>query len=99
MVTINGEHYRAVLQKFHNDLAKKVTLNQLSMRWLMQDGAPPYIVGDSITFLWQLFRNHLVALGTAHDWASHSPDLNPLDYWFWGAAKGSVYTNHPASHG
>uniref|UniRef100_UPI00358F7504 uncharacterized protein isoform X2 n=1 Tax=Myxine glutinosa TaxID=7769 RepID=UPI00358F7504 len=96
-VTINGECYRAVLQKFHNDLAQKVTPNQLSMTWFMQDCAPPHTAGDTITFLQQLFRNHLVALGTAHDWAPHSPDLNPLDYWFWGAAKGSVYVNHPAT--
>ena len=23
--------------------------------------------------------------------------MNPLDYWFWGAAKGSVYVNYPAT--
>ena len=34
-VTINSEHYRAMLQKFHNDLAQKVTPNQLSMAWFM----------------------------------------------------------------
>ena len=63
----------------------------------MQDVAPPYTAGDTITFLCPLFRNRLVALGTAHDWAPHSPDLNPLDYWFWRAAKGSVYANRPAT--
>ena len=31
MVTINDEHYQAMLQKFHNDLAQKVTPNQLGM--------------------------------------------------------------------
>ena len=65
--------------------------------WFMQDGAPPHTAGDTITFLRQLFSNCLVALGTAHDWAPHSPDLNPLDYCFWGAAKGSVYANCPAT--
>ena len=45
----------------------------------------------------QLFRNRLVALGTAQDWAPHSQDLNHLDYWFWGATKGTVYTNRPAT--
>ena len=86
-----------MLQKFHNDRAQKVTPNQLSMTWVMQDGAPLHTSGDTITFLWQLFRNRLVALGIAHDWAPHSPNLNPPDYWFWGAAKGSVYANHPAT--
>ena len=94
---INGEHDWSVLQKFHNDLAQKITPNQLSMNWFIQDDAPPQTAGDTITFLRQLFRNHLIALGTTHDWAPHSPDLNPLDYWFWGASKGSVYTNRPTT--
>ena len=81
-MTINGERYWAVLQKFHNDLSQKVTPNQLSMTWFMQDGATPHTAGVTITFLRQLFRNRLIALDTAHDWATHSPDLNPLDYWF-----------------
>ena len=55
LVTINGECYQAVLQKFHNDLAQKVTPNQLTMTWFMQDGAPPHTAGDTITFLRQLF--------------------------------------------
>ena len=67
-VRINGERYWAVLQKFHNDLAQKVTVNQLSITWFMQAGAPPHAAGDTITFMRQLFRNCLVALGTAHDW-------------------------------
>ena len=82
MVTIYGECYQAMLQKFHNDLAQKITPNQLNMTWFMHDGAPPHTAGDTITFLQQLFRNCLVALSTAHDWAPHSPDLNPLDYRF-----------------
>ena len=40
LVMINVERYRAVLQKFHNDLAQKVTPSQLSMTWFMQDGGP-----------------------------------------------------------
>ena len=86
-----------MLPKFHNDLAQKVTPNQLSKTRFMQDGAPPHTAGDTITFLRQLFRNRLVALGTTHDWAPRRPDLNLLDFWFWGAAKGSVYANCPAT--
>ena len=77
--------------------AQKVTPNQLSMTWFVRDGAPPHAAGDTIIFLQQLFRKYLVALRTAHDWAPHSPDLNPLDYGFWRAAKGSVYANCPAT--
>ena len=54
MMMINGEHYRAVPQKFHNDTAKKVTPNQLSMTWFMQYGALLHTADDTITFLRQL---------------------------------------------
>ena len=67
------------------------------MAWFMQDGASPHTAGATITFLRQLFRNRLIDLGTAHDWAPHNPDYNPLDYWFWGATIGSVYANRPAT--
>ncbi len=50
----------------------------------MQDGATPHTAGDTITLLQRLFRNRLIALHTAHDWAPHSPDLSPLGFWFWG---------------
>ena len=57
----------------------------------MQDGAPPHTARDTITLLKTIFRRRLVALGTDVEWAPHSPDLNPLDFWFWGAAKEAVY--------
>ena len=41
--------------------------------------------------------NRLLAFGTNHDWAPHSPDLNTLDYWFWAAIKGCVYADTPTT--
>lgn len=41
------------------------------------------------------FHNLLISLDTDHEWAPHSPDLNPLDFCFWLAAKGKVYANRP----
>ncbi|KAF0288040.1 hypothetical protein FJT64_013556 [Amphibalanus amphitrite] len=41
----------------------------------------------------------VITKGCEMQWAPHSPDLNPLDYWFWGACKDSdsVYHNKPGS--
>ena len=81
MVTVNGEWYRGVLHRFHADLAQLPSPNQLGLTWFMQDGAPPHIAGESIDLLHQLLGN-CVSLGTAHEWAPHSQDLNPLvHYW------------------
>ncbi|KAF0307978.1 hypothetical protein FJT64_020762 [Amphibalanus amphitrite] len=40
-----------------------------------------------------------ITKGSEKQWAPHSPDLKPLDYWFWGACKDSdsVYHNKPGS--
>ena len=61
----------------------------------MQNGAPPHTAGETINLLHQLFGNRVISLGTVHEWAPHSPDLNPLDFFLLGAAKGQVYTNKP----
>ena len=96
-VTVNGERYREVIGKFHADLSASLTENQLKVVWFMQDGAPPHTAHDTIAHLHDLFNNRLISLGTVHEWAPHSPDLNPLDFWLWGAAKGSVYADKPAT--
>ena len=41
--------------------------------------------------------NVLISLNTDHEWSPHSPDLNPLDFWFWGDAKNVVYANKPVT--
>ena len=94
-VTINSERYIATLDQLHSDLTQKLTQRQLRLAWFMQDGARPHTAHASLDHLRGLFRSHLISLNTDHEWAPHSPDLNPLDFWFWGAAKGKVYANRP----
>ena len=94
-ITINGERYREVIREFYADLTDMLTDNQLQQAWFMQDGAPPHTARESIECLKELFNARLMSLGTAHEWAPHSPDLNPLDFWLWGAAKDTVYAGKP----
>ena len=61
----------------------------------MQDGAIPHTANETVQFLQGLFGNSLISLQTEHEWAPHSPYLNPLDFWFWVASKGVVYANKP----
>ena len=61
------------------------------MTWFMQDGAPPHTAHETIAYLRGLFNTRLLALSTHHEWSSHSPDLNPLDFWLWGAAKQFIF--------
>ena len=61
----------------------------------MQDGTIPYTANETVQFLQGLFGNSLISLQKEHEWAPHSPYLNPLDFWFWVASKGVVYANKP----
>ena len=51
-------------------------------------------VGDRLQ---ELFRHWLVGLGHAREWPPQSPDLTPLDFFFWGHVKSLVYKT-PSSH-
>ena len=33
------------------------------------------------------------------EWAAHSPDLNPPDFYLWGYLKDNVYENNPQTTG
>ena len=51
----------------------------------------------ALQLLQELFGCHVISKGSEKQWAPHSPGLNPLDYWLWGACKDSVYHNKPGS--
>ena len=61
----------------------------------MQDGARRHTAHVSLHHLKGFFQNRLNSLNTDHEWPPHSPELNPLDFWFWGEAKRKIYANRP----
>ena len=96
-VSVNQERYRDVLKRLHEDMAKKMSENQLRLCWFMQDGAPPRTARGTLQLLQDLFRHRVFTKGSENEWAPHSPDLNPLDFWFWGACKSAVYGSRPGT--
>ena len=63
--------------------------------WWMQDGAPPHCTNLSKQFLLEKFNHRVISRGTPVAWPAHSPDLNPLDFHFWGVAQQHVYREQP----
>ncbi|KZC11328.1 hypothetical protein WN55_02563 [Dufourea novaeangliae] len=63
----------------------------------MQDGARPHRTNDTFDLLSEHFGNNVIALdypnrtGQGIDWPPYSPDLNTLDYFFWGFLKDNLY--------
>lgn len=93
--TVNAEGYLAMLQTHvRPQLAKR---HKLSSTIFMQDGAPPHFSTQVRDYLCTTFtEDRVISRGCSQPWPARSPDLNPLDYWFWGWLKAKVYhSNKP----
>ena len=53
----------------------------------MQDGAAPHTARRVMAWLNDHFETRVISRFTQNQWASHSPDLNPLDFFLWGHIK------------
>ena len=101
-VTVTKERYVGVLCMFWRALrlrSRRQGANRVDMgtQWFQQDGATPHTANLSLTWLDQKFPNRLISRKREPEWAPHSPDLNPLDFYLWGYLKDRVYRDNPQS--
>ncbi|CAF4928630.1 unnamed protein product [Pieris macdunnoughi] len=81
---LNAEIYLDFLQNHLPNLLEDVPLTILRDMWFQQDGCPAHYS--------RLVRNHLneeypdrwIGRGGTISWPARSPDLNPLDFFYWG---------------
>lgn len=83
LTTISGPNYEALMHNFKL-ATRKINLNEL---WWMQDGASPHIYGPAKKIIKELFDTRIIGRGFDNVWPSKSPDLNCLDYFFWGRLR------------
>jgi Helix-turn-helix domain (DUF4817) len=93
-VTVNAERYRKILVKFWSALRRKRSVS-IADQWFQQDGATAHTATATLDWLKSKFGQNIISRSTAHPWASHSPDLNPPDFFLWGYVKDRVYVNKP----
>lgn len=60
--------------------------------WYQQDGAPPHNTNEVGQLLYEMFEDRWFANNGAHRWPPRSPDLTPLDFYFWGRVKDLAYS-------
>lgn len=63
--------------------------------WFQQDGAPPHFGLEVRNFLNEIFPERWIGRRGAIEWPPRSPDLTPLDFFFWGYLKDRVYKTKP----
>jgi len=65
--------------------------------WWMQDGASPYCTNEVLKSLQDKFHGRVISRRTEHPGPAHSPDLNPMDFYFWSAAQKEVFAEKTGS--
>ena len=95
-LTVNKDRYLQVLVKFWNTLGRRNDLSRED-QWIQQDGAPPHTARETIAWLEQHFGDQVISRLTEHEWAPHSPDLTPPDFFLWAYLKSNVYKNNPTT--
>ena len=83
-----------IVRRFIRELKRRQGVS-IRQAWFQQDGATPHTSNFALTFLREVFGYRIISRRAEHEWAPHSPDLNPLDFFLWGYLKDRVYGNSP----
>ena len=93
--SVNAERYLRMLSE---DVWPEVRARAGQLRyWWQQDGATSHVTNDVFMFLTAKFRGRLISHRSDIGWPPYSPDLNPLDYFFWGYAMMHVRRQKPTT--
>lgn len=88
---LTGALYRNFLENDLNTLLEDVPLAIIGRMYYMHDGAPAHFSRVAREYLDRRFGNTWIGRGGPVPWPARSPDLNPLDFSFWGFMKNEVY--------
>ena len=93
-VTVNGEHYRAMLEDYLWPELDELDINDM---WFQQDGATSHTARVTIDLLQGKFGERVISRNGPVEWSPRSCDLTPLDFFLWGHIKSLVFANKPAT--
>lgn len=88
---LDGQSYLHFLEEDLPPMLEDLPILLRNQMWLMHDGAPPHFSLRVREFLNYTYRNRWIGRGGTQPWPPRSPDLNSLDYFFWGHLKSLVY--------
>lgn len=99
---LNGESYLDLLQTHIVPAIQALFPGEEFQKvWFQQDGAPPHYSVIVRNYLNATFPNRWIGRGVVGQlsikWPARSPDLTPMDFFFWGHLKDRVYKVKPVS--
>lgn len=87
--TLNTEKYLGILQILRDEIRNLSAAEQENLIF-QQDGAPAHNSRRATDFLNECFPTWIGTNGPIR-WPARSPDLTPLDFFFWGYVKDMLY--------
>ncbi|GBM85101.1 hypothetical protein AVEN_135880-1 [Araneus ventricosus] len=91
-LNLTGQRYLELLQDVIADFVDNISLHHLINVWFQHDCAPPHKISKVKQYLMETFQNQVI--GGFVERPPRSPDLTPLNFFFWDI-KGQVYANPP----
>lgn len=88
--TLTGPLYHQFLETRLQNMLENLPLRQYMNMIFQHDGAPPHVIREVNNFLNNNHNEWIGRNGTIA-WPSNSPDLTPMDNFFWGYIKNKVY--------
>ena len=89
---MNGKNYLEMLREvIVPQLHSKPNFSEL---FSQQDVAPPHYALRVRDYLNEVFPQRWLRRGSI-EWPPRSPDLTPMDFFFWGVVKNKVYAKSP----
>ena len=82
------------------DVIENLNFRKLHSTYIwQQDGASCHTAKKTLAFLKRIFKDRIISrwanIEGMPEWSANSPDLNPLDFCFWGMAMAEVWKQKP----
>lgn len=95
---LNGARYLHFLQNEIQNFIEVLPVQHEHV-FYQQDGAPPHNARVVTDYLSETFNNRWIGTHGPIRWPARSPDLTPLDFFYWAHIKEKVYHTQPHNIG
>lgn len=96
--TLNAQYYLHFLREELPNLLQNVPEEITSAMWLQNDGCPAHYATAVRGYLDSTYPGRWIGRLGPILWPARSPDLNPLDFFYWGCLKDKVYKMPPVTN-
>lgn len=92
---VDGETMLMFFRQYLGEFREKIPQEFRDDVWIMFDGAPIHTYCRFREYVARKFHGRVIMKYCRIPWPPRSPDLNILDFFFWGVLKTFIYEKYP----